>query len=93
LRGGRLTEVPGPFGLNLGLDRAGHRDRGRAAFGDLHEARAGVRRVGYPADVTSPLQLIDQESCRLLGDLGPLGQLGHPRARRVDLGEDPALSD
>jgi hypothetical protein len=71
LEGGLFAQVGGPFGLDLGFGLPGHFDRGPAAAGDLYQPGPGIAGIGNPADVTVPLELVDQEAGRLLGDQGP----------------------
>ena len=91
LDGAGPAEMMRPLGLDRGLGPPGHLGRGLAALGDLDEPGPGVARVGNPADVARALELVHEETRRLLSDLGPFGQVGDPGAVRVDAGEHPPL--
>ena len=62
-----------------------------AAVGEHHQPGPGVGRVGFPRDVASCLQLVDEGARRLLGHPGLLGEIGDADALAVEALADPAL--
>jgi hypothetical protein len=83
-----LAQSPSPLPLDPRDDLECLADLGPAPLGQEDQARAPIARIGSTLDVTVRFEVVDQVAHRLLGDLGPLGELGEARALRLDVLED-----